>query len=51
MIKIGSGDAHLSVMVLFRAPLVFLELLASPDQEEDLDPRALRVQLDREASL
>lgn len=31
-------------------PLVFLELLASPDQEEDLDPRALRVQLDREAS-
>lgn len=33
------------------APLVFLELLASPDQEEDLDPRALRVQLDREASL
>lgn len=25
-----------------------LELLASPDQEEDLDPRALRVLLDRE---
>lgn len=27
------------------APLVLLELLASPDQEEDLDPRALRVLL------
>lgn len=31
--------------LLFRAPLVLLELLASPDQEEDLDPRALRVLL------
>lgn len=33
------------------APLVLLELLDSPDQEEDLDPRALRVLLDREVSL
>lgn len=32
-------------------PLVFLELLASPDQEEDLDPRAHRVLLDKEALL
>lgn len=33
------------------APLVLLELLASLDQEEDLDPRALRVLLDLEAWL
>lgn len=32
-------------------PLVLLELLASPDQEEDLDLRALRDPLDREALL
>ena len=37
--------------LLFRAPLVLLVLLASPDQEEDLDPRALRVLLDREVLL
>lgn len=30
---------------------MFLELLASPDQEQDLDPRALRVLLDREVLL
>lgn len=36
--------------LLFRAPLVLLELLASPDQEEDPDHRALRVPLDREVS-
>lgn len=35
----------------FRAPLVLLELLVSPDQEEDLDPRALRVLLDLEDCL
>lgn len=33
------------------APLVLLELLASLDQEEDLDLRALRVLLDREVFL
>lgn len=33
------------------ASLVWLELLASLDQEEDLDPRALRVLLDREVLL
>lgn len=37
--------------LLCRAPLVCLELLASLDQEEDLDPRALRVLLDREVLL
>ena len=35
----------------FRAPLVLLELLASLDLEEDLDPRAPRVLLDLEAWL
>lgn len=29
--------------LLFRVLLVLLELLVSLDQEEDLDPRALRV--------
>lgn len=38
-------------MVVFRVLLVLLELLDSPDQEEALDPRALRVQLDLEAWL
>lgn len=33
------------------APLVLLAVLASPDQEEDPDPRALRVLLDLEACL
>lgn len=37
--------------MLFRVPLVLLELLASPDQEEDLDPKDLRVLLDPEACL
>lgn len=37
--------------LLCRVPQVLLELLASPDQEVDLDPRALRVLLDREAFL
>lgn len=36
---------------LFRVLLVLLELLVSLDQEEDLDPRALRVPLDKEACL
>lgn len=40
-----------SSWLLIRVLLVLLELLASPDQEEDLDPRALRVLLDREALL
>lgn len=38
-------------MVLFRVPPVLLELLASPDQEVDLDPRDPRVLLDKEALL
>lgn len=37
--------------LLFRAHLVLLELLASPDQEEDPDPRVLRVLLDQEVLL
>lgn len=37
--------------LLFREPLVLLELLDSPDQEEDLDLRDLRVPLDQEAFL
>lgn len=38
-------------LVLFRVLLVLLELLASPDLEEDLDLRALRVLQDKEALL
>lgn len=37
--------------LLFRVLLVLLELLVSPDQEEDPDPRVLREPLDREVSL
>lgn len=37
--------------MLLRVPPVLLELLVSPDQEEDLDPRAPRVLLVLEAFL
>lgn len=44
------GDT-VSLCLLFRVPLVLPELLASPDQEEDPDPRDPREPLDREVSL